>query len=152
MPTAENCRRKAAELLGAAEAATDPKTSASLRRTAELWTALALQIDQDPHTVRQRNAALQQSLNRNLRRIVPTPYKSRISCDSAFNSAILMSQSPNTGIISFLLIDSRYKHRPFIWRYGDSYEKWIKETRLDIRTGSRTQVARQKEGAREENC
>jgi hypothetical protein len=61
MLTAENCRSKAAELLGAAEAATDPKTSASLRRTAELWTALALQIDQDPHTVRQRNAALQRS-------------------------------------------------------------------------------------------
>jgi hypothetical protein len=61
MMTAENCRRKAAELLGAAEAATDPKTSASLRSTAELWTALALQIEKDPHTVRQRNAALKQS-------------------------------------------------------------------------------------------
>jgi hypothetical protein len=61
MMTAENCRGKAAELLGAAEVATDPKTSASLRRTAELWTALALQIEKDPHTVRQRNADLKQS-------------------------------------------------------------------------------------------
>jgi hypothetical protein len=52
MLTAENCRSKAAELLGAAEAATDPKTSASLRRTAELWTALALQIEQDPYSRR----------------------------------------------------------------------------------------------------
>jgi len=33
------------------------------------------------------------------------------------------------------------------------YEKWIKEeTRLDIRTGSRTKIARQKESVREENC
>jgi len=61
MMTAENCRRKAAELFGVAEAATNPKTSASLRRTAELWTALALQIEKDPHTVRQRNADLKQS-------------------------------------------------------------------------------------------
>jgi hypothetical protein len=61
MMTAENCRAKAAELLGAAEAATDPKTSASFRRTAELWTTLALQIEKDPHTVRQRNAGLKQS-------------------------------------------------------------------------------------------
>ena len=52
MLTAENCRSKAAELLGAAEAATDPKTSASLRRTAELWTALALQIEQNPYSRR----------------------------------------------------------------------------------------------------
>ena len=61
MITAENCRGKAAELLGAAGAETDPKTSASLRRTAELWTALALQIEKDPHTVRRRNADLRQS-------------------------------------------------------------------------------------------
>jgi hypothetical protein len=61
MMTAENCRSKAADFLGAAEAATDPRTSASMRRTAELWTALALQIEKDPHTVRQRNADLTQS-------------------------------------------------------------------------------------------
>ena len=61
MLTAEHCRSKVAEFLGAAEAATDPKTSASMRRTAELWTALALQIEKDPHTVRQRNADLTQS-------------------------------------------------------------------------------------------
>jgi len=58
MLTAENCRSKAAELLGAAEAATDPKTSASLRRTAELWTALALQIEQDPYSRRHPPAAV----------------------------------------------------------------------------------------------
>lgn len=56
MLTAEDCRGKAAECLGAAEAATDPKTSASFSRTAELWTALALQIEEEPHAVRQRNA------------------------------------------------------------------------------------------------
>ena len=58
MLTAENCRSKAAELLGAAEAATHPKTSASLRRTAELWTALALQIEQDPYSRRHPPAAV----------------------------------------------------------------------------------------------
>ena len=31
------------------------------------------------------------------------------------------------------------------------YEKWIKETRVDIRASPRTQVARQKEDARGEN-
>ena len=56
--TVEDCRRKAAELLGAAEAATHPKTSASLRRTAELWTALALQIEQDPYSRRHPPAAV----------------------------------------------------------------------------------------------
>jgi hypothetical protein len=61
MMTAENCRGKAAELFGAAEAATNPKTSASMRRTAELWTALALQIEKDPRTLRQRHADLTQS-------------------------------------------------------------------------------------------
>jgi hypothetical protein len=61
MMTAENCRRKAAEWLRAAEASTDPKTSASLRRNADLWTALALTIEHDPHTIRQRNADLKQS-------------------------------------------------------------------------------------------
>jgi len=61
MLTVEDCRRKAREWLRAAKEATDPNTSAGLRRTAELWTALALQIEKDPHTVRQRNAALKQS-------------------------------------------------------------------------------------------
>ncbi len=61
MTTAEHCRAKAAELLVAAEAATDPTTSASLRRTAGLWTALAVQIEKDPLTVRQRSADLKQS-------------------------------------------------------------------------------------------
>ncbi len=61
MLTAENCRGKAAELLSAAEAATDPKTSASLRRLSDAWVELAGLIDKDPHTVRQRNADLKQS-------------------------------------------------------------------------------------------
>ncbi len=61
MLTAENCRSKAAELLGAAEAATDPKTSASLRRLSDAWATLAGQIEKDPHTVRQRDTALRQS-------------------------------------------------------------------------------------------
>jgi hypothetical protein len=61
MLTAENCRGKAAELLGAAEAATDLKTSASLRRLSDAWATLALQIEKDLHTVRQQNAALRQS-------------------------------------------------------------------------------------------
>ena len=59
--TAENCRGKAAELLGAAETATDPKTSASLRRLSDAWATLAGQIEKDPHTVRQRTAALKES-------------------------------------------------------------------------------------------
>ena len=61
MMTAENSHGKAAELLGAAEAATDPKTSASLRRLSDAWATLAGQIEKDPHTVRQRNTALKQS-------------------------------------------------------------------------------------------
>jgi len=61
MLTVEHCRGKAAEFLGTAEAATDPKTSASLRRLSDAWATLAGQIEKDPHTVRQRNAALQQS-------------------------------------------------------------------------------------------
>ena len=56
MLTAEHCRGKAAELLGTAEAATDPKTKASLRRLADAWATLASQIEKDPHAVRQRNA------------------------------------------------------------------------------------------------
>jgi hypothetical protein len=38
----------------------------------------------------------------------------------------------------------------YAWR-SDSYEEWNKETRLDIRTGSRAQVARKKENIHEEN-
>jgi len=61
MLTAEHCRSKVAEFLGAAEAATDPKTSASLRRLADAWATLARQVEKDPHTVRQRTAALKES-------------------------------------------------------------------------------------------
>ena len=58
MMTAEHCRKKAAEQLRAAEAATDPQTSAGLRRNAELWTALALQIEKDPYSRRHSPAAV----------------------------------------------------------------------------------------------
>jgi hypothetical protein len=61
MMTTEDCRRRAAESLHAAEAATDPKTSASLRRLSDAWATLAGQIEKDPHTERQRNAARKQS-------------------------------------------------------------------------------------------
>jgi len=60
MLTVEDCRRKAGEWLRAAEATTNPKTSASLRRLSDAWATLAGQIEKDPHTVRQRNAALKQ--------------------------------------------------------------------------------------------
>jgi hypothetical protein len=58
---AEDCRKKAAEQLHAAAAATDPKTSASLRRLADAWATLAAQIEEEPHAVRERKAALKQS-------------------------------------------------------------------------------------------
>ena len=61
MMTAEDCRRRAAESLHAAEAATDPKTSASLRRLSDAWATLAGHIEKNPHTVRERNAAWKQS-------------------------------------------------------------------------------------------
>jgi len=61
MMTAEDCRRRAAESLHAAEAATDPTTSANLRRLSDAWAALAGQIEEDPNTLRQRNAARKQS-------------------------------------------------------------------------------------------
>ena len=50
MLTVEDCRRKAGEWLRAAEEATDPNTSASSRRLSDTWTALALQIEQDPYS------------------------------------------------------------------------------------------------------
>jgi hypothetical protein len=61
MMTAEDCRKRAAESLHAAEAATDPKTSASLRRLSDAWATLAGQIEKDPHTDLQWNAARNQS-------------------------------------------------------------------------------------------
>jgi hypothetical protein len=61
MLTVEDSRRRAAETLHAAEAATDPRTSTSLRRLSDAWATLAGQIEEEPHTVRQRNAALKQS-------------------------------------------------------------------------------------------
>ncbi|MGA8864159.1 MAG: hypothetical protein WB444_10155 [Gallionella sp.] len=46
MMTAEDCRRMVARWLGKAEAASDPKTIASIRRASGAWTALAQQIEQ----------------------------------------------------------------------------------------------------------
>jgi hypothetical protein len=61
MMTVEDCHRKTGEWLRAAEAATDPRTSTSLRRLSDAWATLAGQIEEESHTVRQRNAALKQS-------------------------------------------------------------------------------------------
>jgi hypothetical protein len=61
MMTAEECRRRATESLHAAEAATDPNTSTSLRRLSDAWATLAGHIEKDPHTVRERNATRNQS-------------------------------------------------------------------------------------------
>ena len=46
MMTAEDCRRMAAQWLGKAEAASDSKTIANMRRASGAWTALAQQIEQ----------------------------------------------------------------------------------------------------------
>jgi hypothetical protein len=46
---------------------------------------------------------------------------------------------------AFLLTTYQLQAPAFIT--GDTYEEWKKETRLDIRTGSRTQVACAKENA-----
>jgi hypothetical protein len=46
MITVEECRRKAAQWLGKAQSASDPKTSASMRRASDAWTTLAQQIEQ----------------------------------------------------------------------------------------------------------
>jgi len=35
---------------------------------------------------------------------------------------------------------------------GDTYEEWKKETRLDIRASSRTEILGAKENASEKNC
>jgi hypothetical protein len=45
MITSEECRRKAAQWLDNAQSASDPKTSASMRRASDAWTALAQQIE-----------------------------------------------------------------------------------------------------------
>ena len=50
MTTAEACQRKAEQWLHAAQAAADPKTSASMRRVSDLWVALARQIDNTAST------------------------------------------------------------------------------------------------------
>lgn len=52
MITEEDCRRKAAEWLGKAQTASDPKTGASMRRVFEAWNTLAQQIEHSafPHS------------------------------------------------------------------------------------------------------
>jgi hypothetical protein len=44
MITVEDCLRKAAQWLGDSQSASDPKTSASMRRVSDAWTTLAEQI------------------------------------------------------------------------------------------------------------
>ena len=46
MITAEYCQRKAAEWVDRAEAASDPKTSSSMRRTSDAWRTLAQEVTQ----------------------------------------------------------------------------------------------------------
>jgi hypothetical protein len=43
--TGEDCRRKAAQWLDRTQAASDPKTSSSMRRACDAWTALAQQVE-----------------------------------------------------------------------------------------------------------
>jgi hypothetical protein len=45
MITGEDCRRKAAHWLERAQAASDPKTSSSMRRASDAWIALAQQVE-----------------------------------------------------------------------------------------------------------
>jgi hypothetical protein len=45
MLTVEDCRRQAALWLDKAQTASDPKTSASMRRAADTWTRLARQME-----------------------------------------------------------------------------------------------------------
>ena len=45
MITADDFRKKAAEWLGKAEAASDPNTSAGMRRASDAWAALAQQSE-----------------------------------------------------------------------------------------------------------
>jgi hypothetical protein len=46
MITVEDCRRKATEGLGKAQAASDPRTIATLQRASDAWTALAQHIEE----------------------------------------------------------------------------------------------------------
>ena len=48
MLTASDCRRKAAECIRSAEAATDRKTREDYCRTAQAWAALAQQVERKP--------------------------------------------------------------------------------------------------------
>lgn len=51
MLTASNCRRKAAESIRSAEAATERKTREDFCRTAHAWVTLAEHIEQHPLTL-----------------------------------------------------------------------------------------------------
>lgn len=51
MLTVEDCRKKAAQWLKAAQSASDPKTRLGLCRVAETWTRLAAQIAEHPLTL-----------------------------------------------------------------------------------------------------
>ena len=54
---------------------------------------------------------------------MPTPHKLRISCDSAYNSAILMSQGTNLGCRSFLSTHFRLQARGVV-------NKWTRSARM----------------------
>ena len=60
MLTVEDCRRKAAQWLGNAQSASDPKTSASMRRVSDAWTALAQQIEHAAYRRPQSSAPVRQ--------------------------------------------------------------------------------------------
>ena len=60
-----------------------------------------------------------------------------------------VGRRPAANSRSFLVIAFQLQAPAFTWRF---YEKWIKETPLDIRPGSRPQVARTKESTRSINC
>jgi hypothetical protein len=51
---------------------------------------------------------------------------------------------------AFLLTTYQLQASPFIT--GDTYEEWKKETRLDVRTGSRTEDNGAQIGPRRKNC
>jgi hypothetical protein len=51
MLTVEDCRKKAAEWLKAAQSTSDPKTRLGLCRVADTWTKLAAQIAEHPLTL-----------------------------------------------------------------------------------------------------
>jgi hypothetical protein len=102
MLTAEDCHRKASEHLQAAQEASDPNTSQSLRCLSDAWVALAGQIEKDAHTVRQRNADLKQAHQTEPRKANADTEQIADILRERYNSTILMSQGPNSGTGLFI--------------------------------------------------